>query len=90
MPGSIGRRSDTVRQEELDDELTLFDISSGTALALNRTAREIWSRADGQTALDDVVADLAARYQTAPEVIRADVVSALTALEDAGVLVRDP
>jgi hypothetical protein len=31
VPGSIGRRSDTVRQEELDDELTLFDISSGTA-----------------------------------------------------------
>jgi hypothetical protein len=39
--GSIGRRSDTVRQVELDDELTLFDTATGTALALNRTAREI-------------------------------------------------
>jgi hypothetical protein len=89
MLGSIGRRSDTVRQVELDDELTLFDTATGTALALNRTAREFWSRADGQTPVDDVVGDLAGRFHTAPEVIGPDVESALTALEEAGVLVRD-
>jgi hypothetical protein len=58
VPRSIGRHSDTVRQVELEDELTLFDAASGTTLGLNRPAREIWSRTHSQTAPEDVPADL--------------------------------
>jgi hypothetical protein len=76
VPGSIGRRSDPVRQVELDDE---FDAVRHRHR--NRTCPQP-HRSRGS--------DLAARYQTTPEIMGPDVESALTALEDVGVLVRDP
>lgn len=87
MPPTVGRPADTVTEIELGDELSVFDTATGTALALNRTARDIWALADGKSDVDDIVAILAKAYGTAPDSIAAEVHAAVAELTAAGVLV---
>ena len=61
MSEPVGHQAPTVSSEELGDELSLFDSASGTAVALNGTARDIWSLVDGEATFDEVVATLASR-----------------------------
>lgn len=46
----------------LADELSVFSAASGQALALNRTAADIFAMCTGTTSLADIAATLAARY----------------------------
>ena len=89
MPArSAGHPSPTVSVMALDDELSLFDARTGTAMTLNRTAADIFHLLDGTTSADDLVAELARAYGLEPADIRADVESALTDLAAAGVILR--
>lgn len=87
MSPTVGRPADTVSEIELGDELSLFDAATGTALALNRTARDVWALADGESDVDDIVATLAKAYGTDPDSIAADVHATVAELTAAGVLV---
>lgn len=71
---------------ELGDELSLFDTATGTAFALNSTARDIWALADGERDLDEVISTLAKAYGTRPESIATEVRATVEALVAAGVL----
>jgi hypothetical protein len=75
-----------VRSHELGDELTLFDTATGRAVALNGTARDIWALIDGESGIDDIVHTLARAYHVQPDLIAADVESAVAQLEEAEVL----
>ncbi len=88
MAATVGHPAPTVREIELDDELSLFDVATGRALALNRTATDVWALADGRSDVDEVVAVLARAYATSPDAIAPDVHAVLEALASAGVLVR--
>lgn len=87
MPQPVGAQAPTVSSEELGDDLSLFDSATGTAVALNGTARDIWSLVDGRATLDDIVTTLARAYQVEPGAIEEDVRAALAQLVDAGVVV---
>jgi hypothetical protein len=76
-----------VSSEELGDDLSLFDSATGTAVALNGTARDIWSLVDGEAGLDEIVATLARAYRIEPEAIENDVRTALDHLVEAGFVV---
>ncbi len=66
MSESVGRQAPTVSGEELGEDLSLFDSATGTAVALNGTARDIWALVDGEASFDDVVATLAQAYRVEP------------------------
>jgi hypothetical protein len=85
---SAGRPSPTVSVIALDDELSLFDTRTGTAMTLNRTASDIFHLLDGSSSTDDVVAVLARFYGVAPAEIRTDVESTVSDLTAAGVILR--
>ena len=89
MDTLVGRPADTVRAEELDDELTVFDSRTGTAVALNRTAADIFALADGVSTLSEVVATLARNYAVEPSTIADDVRRVVRELTEAGILVSD-
>jgi len=82
--------SATVQELELDGELSLFDSATGTAIALNRTARDVWALVDGECEIDELVAILARAYGTSPEAIGSEVRATLDALSEAGVLLPSP
>lgn len=87
MDTPVGRLADTVRVEGLDDELTLFDTRTSTAVALNRTAADILALADGVSTLSDVVAILARTYSVEPSSIEDEVARVVRDLTAAGILV---
>ena len=88
MSEPVGRHAPTVSGEELGDDLSLFDSASGTAMALNGTASDIWSLVDGEATFDEVVETLARAYRVEPEAIEADVRAALDRLVGAGFVIR--
>jgi len=88
METPVGRLADTLRVEELDDELTVFDTRTGTAVALNRTAADIVVLADGVSTVSDVVATLARSYAVDPSTIEQEVARVVEELTEAGILVR--
>ncbi len=83
----VGAQAPWVDAADLEGEVSLYDTRTGQALALNRTASDVWARADGRTSVDDLVSELAGVYAVDPDAIRDQVVSALDALAQAGVLV---
>ena len=70
-------------------ELTLFDTSTGTAVALNRTAADILALADGATTVSDVVATLARSYAVEPSQIADEVLAVVRELTAAGILLPE-
>lgn len=83
----IGRPAASVSTVPLDDGLSLFDAATGNALALNRTASDVFALADGTTRLDEVVAILAEAYAVEPAIIAAEVHEVVGRLTAVGVLV---
>ena len=49
-------------------------------LRLNETAREVLSRCDGKTTVEEIVAALCGEYDASAEVLRADVLACLSQL----------
>lgn len=62
----------------IGDELSLFDDSTGQALALNRTAADILALVDGSATLADI-ATIVARAYDRPQDEAADAVAAVAA-----------
>lgn len=89
MDTVVGRPADTVRAEELDDELTLFDTRTGTAVALNRTAADILALADGESTVAELVTTLARTYAVEPSAIADEVLQVVHDLTAAGILIAD-
>lgn len=89
MQTPVGRPADTIRVERLDDELSVFDTSTGTAVALNHTAADILALADGTSTIDDVTHVLARTYGVEAASIADDVRAAVQQLRDANLLVTD-
>jgi PqqD family protein of HPr-rel-A system len=60
---------------ELDGETVIYDAESGVSHLLNQTGTLVWGCLDGDTTLDELVADLAAAYGVADSVVRDDVIA---------------
>lgn len=85
----VGRPASSVRVMDLDGEVSLFDERTGSAVALNRTASELWSLVPTADDLDEIVTTLADRYALRPEDIRDDVSAAHDELVRHGLLDLD-
>ncbi|GIU91959.1 MAG: hypothetical protein KatS3mg011_0865 [Acidimicrobiia bacterium] len=75
-----------ILEEEVDDDLVLYDPSRESVTVLNTTAADIWRLCDGSLTLDEVVERLAAAYGTSAEQIRGDVARTVGRLVEEGLL----
>lgn len=73
---------------ELDDELVVYDPSSGHSFVLNATGRVIWSLCDGERSCDAIAAEVSAAYGVDAEVVLPDVVALVGELAEARLLVE--
>lgn len=80
------RRVAVVQAFPLDDDLVLYDERDGRSYVLNRTGAAIWRLCDGEVALEDLVASIAAEYAEPVERVRPDVEALLTELREAGLV----
>lgn len=84
----LGPVAVTVREVELDGEISLYDSTTNRALLLNPTASDVWRLLDGAHTLTEIIELLAQAYDTTPEAIADDVRSAVEQLMDHGLLPR--
>lgn len=83
MAGSkIGPPHDHILEEEVADEILLFDTENDVFVSLNPTASDIWRLATGEFSIDEIVIRLASSYGAQPDSIRADVESTITGFVD--------
>jgi hypothetical protein len=90
-PAAIDRRfvprlRGEVVELPMDDELVLFDESTGQLHQLDRIATVICSFVDGQTPLDAAIGELATVFDGEPDVIATDVVALVQRLGHLGLL----
>ncbi|MGO9751513.1 MAG: PqqD family protein [Solirubrobacteraceae bacterium] len=76
----------------VDDEIVFLNPGTNSYVAIDRVGRQIWELLESPRRLDDLVAALAAEYDTEPTVIGADVAAVLDELEREGTVhaVRPP
>ncbi|NED99624.1 PqqD family protein [Phytoactinopolyspora halotolerans] len=86
MADSVPMADPSVREMEIDGDITLFHAATQTALVLNGTASDVWRLIDGERTLEEIVAALDQAYDADPETVRAGVDSALTQLREHGLL----
>jgi hypothetical protein len=73
MTSKLGPPYDYVLEEEIDDEMLLYNTEHGRFLSLNQTAADVWRLADGESTVDEVIDLLAAAYGVSSGDIRQDV-----------------
>lgn len=82
----VGSPRPGLRIMEMGEDVSVFDPATGQAVALNRTAADVFALADGTTPVAQIAQTLATAYDTTPEAITADVAAAVGSLTEAGVL----
>lgn len=76
----------TVTAHQVQDDTILVDEAEGSSLSLDRIGAVVWSVLDGESALDEIVADLADVFGTGADVIGPDVLDMVRSLGRAGML----
>jgi hypothetical protein len=87
---TIGPTPPHILEEELSDELVLYDPKQGLFVSLNATAADVWRMATGEYTLDALVAKMAGSYGVADVEIRDQVEEAVRELIEAGLLPARP
>jgi hypothetical protein len=87
--GMITPTKDATRffETELDDEIVLMNVETGSFHALKGASVEIWSRIDGVRTAEMIAAELVERYEVEPDHCTSDVTSFLGDLAQAGFVV---
>lgn len=75
MPAPIRRTDITVQR--VAGEAILHDPRRGLAHVVNESAVHVWDLCDGRRSIDEIAAQLAARYRLAGDDLRGDVVGAV-------------
>lgn len=71
---------------EIEGEMVLLDLQTGTYFGLNRVGAEIWNQLrEGKTA-GEIQTYLLSQYSVAPERCEAEVLALLTELRDRGLV----
>ena len=71
-----------------DQSLLLYEKSRGVAVPVNETGAKIWELCDGTHSVDEIVEDLALRYDATSKQIDRDAHEFLAALLSHGLLDR--
>jgi len=80
------RQSTGLVECPMQDELLLYDPRTERVVALNLSARAIWSLCDGRHSAADVAATLGECLGLPPDALETDVGKAISELRDAGFL----
>ncbi len=83
MSQLIGPAATHVVEEELGDDIVLYDSDRKQFYELNPTASDVWRLATGEFTEDRIVALLASAYDAEPDDLRAQVGEVLTMMRDA-------
>ena len=73
----VPRRRADVYGVEIDSESVLYDARHTRLHHLNWSASAVWWSIDGSTAIDQLAAELAGRFGTTHDVMRADLLTVL-------------
>jgi hypothetical protein len=84
------RRRPEIAAREVAGGAVLVDMAGGRCWELNRVGAEIWARLDGSATLEQVLAELRARYGIPDEVLARDLLELGDALLANGLLQRQP
>ena len=82
----VGPTSGPVLEEDVVDDLALFDTKPELFITLNSTAGDVWRLATGEFTLRQLVERLAESYQVAPSDISDDVTAMVEEFIDAGLI----
>lgn len=85
-PGTTVVRNPEPLTALVDDEVVMLDTRQGCYFGLDRSGTVIWDLIAEPRSVEDVCRAVAERYDVAPETCRADVVSFLADLADAGLI----
>ena len=86
MTGLPTKATDRFSETTIDDETVVMSLDSGDFFSLTGTAIAIWRHIDSSRSRDVLVADLAAEYGVAPDVVADDVDAFLAQLGAAGLI----
>ncbi|BDD87741.1 PqqD family protein [Desulfofustis limnaeus] len=72
--------------EPFDNEVVLFTLNGGQVVSLNQTAHLVWRLCQQKMAVGEMIELLTEAYPDQADVIRADVVTALTTMAEHGII----
>lgn len=91
---SCYKKSNDVIEKEIEGELIIIPLYSGVGnleadmFSLNITGAAIWGKLDGNTALADLINDIAKNFNTSYDCIYNDVVELIKELINKGLIVE--
>jgi hypothetical protein len=84
---SCPRRGEQVVAQKAANDLLLFNMDDGNYYTLNEIGSRIWEICDGNRSVPQLVAALAAEYDTSDEVLEKDIVELLEELRGGKLIV---
>ena len=92
QPESSGpiRVADRTFHGEVDGDVVVANLDSGTVVKLSGAAGDIWRVVSGSGSLEDAVADLVQRFDADPGTLRADAEAVVEDFLSRGLLMRGP
>lgn len=85
-PHTVPVPADDVRAEYLDQEAVLYDVRQARPVLLNVSASAVWAALDGVASVTQIAEVLAARFGADVDAVRRDVVAAVSAFAELGLL----
>lgn len=85
-PGTLPKRSTSVRSWEVDDELILYDVQRHRTHVLNPSAALLWKHLDGSTSFDHLTRLFLEHFEASEAAVRTDVRTALTQFSRSGLI----
>ncbi len=83
----IQRNDNRVVTTELDDEMVMMDVQSGTYIRLNKIARVIWEQIQTPLMVNELVGNLINKYEVDENQCEREVIACLSKMEEQGLLV---
>ena len=86
MTSILFKRTQSISETTIDDEVVVMDLANGDFFSLTGTALEMWNLIDGIRDNAAIIAELAAKFAVAPDEIVGDVTEFIDQALAAGLL----
>lgn len=86
----IPKRNEAIRWREFGTDGILLNPGSGDYFEVSETGLMIWMHVDGRRTVEEIIRELAARFDTDPEDLSRDTVEFMEELTDRGLVSIEP
>ncbi|MDP3907596.1 PqqD family protein [Novosphingobium sp.] len=86
MTSILFKRTQSISETTIDDEVVVMDLANGDFFSLTGTALEMWNLIDGTRDNAAIIAELVAKFAVAPDEIVGDVTEFIDQALAAGLL----